>query len=299
MITFKEYMTEATATRRQGIVHFEKMKDEEFIRFLKQTRDEFKGVLKDMKVVGKLDGAGFRFGKDENGRIFVEGSRTGPIFDEGAFTAYATNKGSRPEVLSIAAHYDNVLKFFKGSSLAKSLPDDTKVIIELFYNPMATIEDNGITFVTVKYDRNKLGTHLSIAPYDVVRASDGEPHPDKDAILKKLYSLSTKEVMVIDPNLSMGQIDISGTIKTLESLLDVDLSILKSRKKVDKERKDSLKALIQSAKDDLAAYILNHKEIYGKDKMGDEIEGIVIHINGIPYKITTPKFKAAIKAKKQ
>ena len=40
-----------------------------------------------------------RFGKDNSGRIFFEGSRTGPQFEPKAFSNYARGKGSSADVI--------------------------------------------------------------------------------------------------------------------------------------------------------------------------------------------------------
>jgi len=57
---------------------------------------------------------------------------------------------------------------------------------------------------------------------------------------------------------------------------------------------------LQTVKDELANFIITHPNILGKDMLGKDVEGIVIKPKtGVPFKVTTPEFKAAMAAKKQ
>lgn len=293
MITFKQFIIfeDVAATKRKGIPHLQKMPPEEFIKWVKEVKQQAKGILSNYKVVMKIDGLGARFGKDRSGRVFFEGSRTGPVFDSGAFSSYAKQKGASEEIILRAKHYDDMLEIFKKSDFMKVIPNNTKVICEIFYNPMAKEDDDGITFVTVKYDKSKLGKLMSIMPYDVIEANSGSPHPEKDKILENLYEQSNENIKFINPNLKMREINISGIIDTVATLDDDSLRIINSRKKSDHDAKQNLLAIIQKAKDELADYLLSHPGIEDKFKLGPNIEGIVMHINDQPYKITTKEFK--------
>lgn len=300
MMNFQEYLQEAVVeSRRQNMVHFQDMKPLEFIEFVRGIKSAMKGKLQNIKTVMKVDGLGARFGRDPEGRIFFEGSRTGPIFDDNAFSRHAISKGSAPEIVARAAHYDDLLQVFKKGAFMKAIPDDRKIVCEVFYNPLATEDDTGITFVTVKYDKSKLGSLMSILPYSVMVASTGEPAPDEAQILKALYAQSNNQIKVIDPNLKMGTIDIQGFIDPIDSLDAEAIRVLNSRKAIDAPLKMNVLQVVNTVKDQLAAYLLQHQEIVDKFKLGPEIEGIVLHLNGKVFKITTPEFKAAIKAKKQ
>lgn len=300
MKTFVEYLKEeAVATKRQNMLHLQKMKDEEFIEFVRSVKTEMNGKLANVKVSLKLDGGGGRFGKDADGRPFFEGSRTGPIFEPKAFSTHAKSKGYEGEMLMRAGHYDDMFDVITKSAFIKSLPNNTKVICELMYNPMAEISDDGVKFVTIKYDKSKLGKTLTIVPFKVVVASTGHEHAQSDKILKDLFALSTDDIKFIDPNLkTSGQIDISAFVDPVLSLNQHSLAILKSRKADDKAAKENIKALIQRVKDSLAEYILKHENILDKFKLGPDIEGLVLNINGQDVKVTTAEFKAS-KAKEK
>ena len=299
MKSFKQYLKEeAVATKRQNMLHLQKMKDEEFIEFVRSVKNEMNGKLADVKVSLKVDGAGARFGKDSDGRIFFEGSRTGPIYEPKAFSTHAKSKGYEGEMLARAGHYDDIYDIVTKSDFAKSLPNNTKVVCELFYNPMGEMDDDGIKFVTVKYDKKKLGKVMTIVPFSVVVASTGQKHAYSSEIIKSLYKQSTDDIKFIDPNLTTsGQIDISAFVDPVLSLNQHSLNVLKSRKADDKLAKENIKRLIQNVKDSLADYILKHENILDKFKLGPDIEGLVLNINGQDVKVTTPEFKAS-KAKK-
>ena len=300
MKSFAQYLKEeAVATKRQNMLHLQKMKDEEFIDFVRKVKNEMGGKLADVKVSLKVDGAGARFGKDANGKVFFEGSRTGPIYEPKSFTAHAQSKGYQGEMLLRAGHYDDIFEIVTKSDFIKSLPNNVKVVCELFYNPMGEMSDDGIKFVTVKYDKKKLGKVMTIVPFSVLVASTGQKHAYSSEIIKSLYKQSDEDIKFIDPSLTTsGQIDISAFVDPILSLNQHSLNILKSRKAEDKAAKENIKTLIQNVKNALADYILKHESILDKFKLGPDIEGLVLNINGQDVKVTTPEFKAS-KAKER
>lgn len=309
MIRFRQFLRikqlaeDVATTRRQGIQHLTDMKPEQFVQWMKSVKTELGGILKNIKAVMKIDGLGFRFGKDNSGKVFIEGSRTGPISDVGAFSAYARGKTDDVIIISRAVHYDDILKHFQESDFMGAVPQNTKIVAELFYNPMAKESDVGITFVTVQYDKKKLGSLMSIMPYTVLQADTGMEHPDKDAILKALYAKSDDKIKIIDPNLKFTEIDVSMFANEASAIPETALTILKSRKPADRPAKQNLLNMIQKIKDDLADYLLSHPGIEGKFKLGPEIEGVVLHLpdkeGTSPYKITTQDFKAAHSAQRK
>ena len=301
MNDFKSYLleTQVLATKRTNMIHFQDMKPLEFIQFLKEIRTVMHGRMRGLKTVMKIDGLGARFGKSEDGRVFFEGSRTGPVFDDKSFSNYARAKGSNDEIIARAEHYDNILQVFKNGRFMKAVPADRKVICEVFYNPMAEESETGITFVTIEYDKKVLGSLMSIMPYQVTVASTGERAWDELSILKHLYEESTPEIRIIDPQLSMGLVDINTFIDPITALGPKSIEALSSRKAEDKPLRDNVIQVVNRVKGALADYLLDHPEIVGKFKLGPNIEGIVLHIHGKTYKITTPEFKEAIRAKSE
>lgn len=276
MISFKKFLRlheEVVSTRRQGIQHLQEMPPEIFIQWMRSVRNELGGVLKNIKSVMKIDGIGFRFGKDISGKVFIEGSRTGPISEVGAFSAYARNKTDNVEIIARAVHYDNILELFKNLEIMKSLPSNTKVVSELFYNPMAKENETGITFVSVQYDKSKLGSLMTIMPYTVLQADIGLEHLQKEMILKNLYSESNDKVKIIDPNLKFEEIDITAFVEPASTITDSSLEIVKSRKQSDRVEKQNILNIIQKIKDDLSDYLLSHPGIEGKFKLDQKSRG--------------------------
>ena len=166
--------------------------------------------------------------------------------------------------------------------------------LPIFYNPMGEITDDGIKFVSVSYDAEKLGRLMTIVPFKAIVASTGEDHPQSSRIIQNLYAMSDANVKFIDPNLATkGTIDISGLIDPVLSMGAETIATLQSRKRSDMAAKTDLRAIIQTVKDDVADFILTHPAILDKFKLGPEIEGLVLNINGREVKVTTPEFKAA------
>lgn len=301
MKSFKSFLSEAVeASKRQNMLHLQKMKDEEFVDWIRQIKSELNGKLENLRVSLKVDGGGGRFGKDSDGRPFFEGSRTGPIFEPKAFSTHAKSKGFEGENLLRAGHYDDMFEHITKSDFIKTLPNNCKVICEIMYNPMAEIDDDGVKFVTIKYDKSKLGSLMTIVPFKVVVASTGQEHSQGTEILKKLYSMSNDKIKFVDPNLKVSShIDIAAFIDPIASLNQQSLEILKSRKAADKAAKENVKTIIQRVKDALALYILHHENIVDKFKLGKDIEGLVLNIGGQDIKITTAEFKASKAKEKQ
>jgi hypothetical protein len=309
MKRFSQFLLEnedVAVNKRAGIEHFHAMKPHLFIDWIDSVKKDAKGKLKDIKTVLKVDGLSFRFGVSKSGKVFIEGARTGPQFNVGAFKAYATAKNSIPEVIARAAHYDEILKTLKSDrSIVPFLPKNTKVYCEVFYNPMAQDDDGtGISFVTVKYDKSKLGSLMTILPYGILDAETGQPHPNEKEILSILYKKSNLKIKVIDPSLKMGSIDLSAFIDPIDALLDhkeETKRILQSRKAVDKKAKQNLQMVIQKIKDELANHLLFNPEICGLDKIckTEEGEGIVLHLPHGTFKVTSQKFQSAHAAQKR
>lgn len=290
---------EAQATSRAGMLHLQKMSDIEFIQFIQHVSQTMQGQLKNLKVSLKVDGAGARFGRDDGGRPFFEGSRTGPIFEPNAFSTHAIGKGSAEEIVLRARHYDRVWEIVTQSDFIKTLPPDTKIVCELFYNPMGEVTEDGIKFVSIAYDKSKLGSLMTIIPFKAIVASTGEDHPQSTRIIADLFSMSNSQIKFIDINLSTkGSINISGMIDPILSMGPEAAATLQSRKRDDALAKADLKSIIQTVKDEVADFILNHPAILDKFKLGPEIEGLVLNINGREVKVTTPEFKAAKSAER-
>jgi hypothetical protein len=292
---------DVVSSRRSGISHLQGMKDLEFIELIKKIKNDYKGKLSNVKMTLKVDGLGARFGKDANGRPFFESSRSGPIFTAGSFTSHAKSRGFEGEKLERAEKYDEIYNLIINSEFMKKLPNDIKVHCEVMYNPMAEETENGLKFVTVSYDRNQLGKVMTIVPFYAEVASTGEKYSKSEQVKDMLINIKEENgIKFVDDRLAAGEIDITGEIDPLLTMVnDQFIAKLTSRTRADAEEKSQLKALVQSVKDNLADYIFRHPSIAGKEKLGKDIEGIILHRDKeVPLKITTPDFKQAIAAKR-
>lgn len=295
MISYSTFKESVTTTKRVSMVHLQQMKPLEFIDFAVGVKSKLGGKLKDIPVALKIDGGGFRVGRDAAGKVFVESSRSGPVYDVGSFAQFTRDKGKDEESISRAAHYDDMLHWFKQWGWLAKLENDTKIVLEILYNPMAEIVKDKIKFVSINYDKAKLGSLMTLVPFDVLIASTGDTHPNKDIILKSMRAQSSSQVKIVDPKLAVSEIDVSAQIKFVDLITPQVVELIQSRKHTDKAAKQAWIDAIQIAKDELAEYLLSHPNIIGKDMLGPDIEGMVFEIGGKSVKVTTPEFKASKK----
>lgn len=290
---------EVAATARSNMLHLQKMTDTVFIQFVQDVKQNLQGKLQGIPVSLKVDGLGARFGKDSAGRPFFEGSRTGAIFEPGAFSQYTAARGGTEEMLARAKHYDDIFEVITKSNFIKLLPKDTKIVCEVFYNPLGEMVDGGIKFVNIAYDPSRLGQLMTIVPFKTLVASTGETHPNSDEIVDTLFQQSTAQIKFVDTRLEIkGSIDISTVVDPVASLDAQAIATLNSRKRDDADAKAYLKQIVQQTKETLADFILTNPQIVNKFKLGPNIEGLVLNINGRDIKITTSEFKQTIAAKK-
>jgi len=298
MLTLKTFLQEdAVATKRRNMQHLQQMRPLDFISLVQALRKRFpKGVISNVDIDLKVDGMGFRFGRDSNNRPFFESSYSGPVYDLGQFTAYAKQQGD-PGQVARAEKIEEIFDKVVHSNLMAIVPKDRKVVCEILYNPLGEVAASGaIKFVHVEYDRSKLGQVMTVAPFAVLVASTGEPAPDAKQIIADLVEQSTPEIKVISTRLEHEPIDISATIDAVRTLTPNATAILQSRKATDQPAKQALTQTIQGMKDHLADIVLQHKGIQGKNILGDQIEGLVLSFSGHQVKITTPDVKQAIAA---
>ena len=300
MKNFSQFLNETAATKRQGIVHLQKMKDLDFIDFVKKIKPQLKDNFLNVHVSLKVDGLGARFGKNINGRFFFEGSRTGPIFTPKSFSSFHKQKGTTDEILlQRADHYDNMFDLLRTQNFVKNLPNNVKVVCEIFYNPMAEKTKAGFKFVNVVYDRSRLGETMTIVLLDVLNSDTGEQLKNKNEIISQLKKSSNKEIQIQTVELRINKsIDISGVVDPVLSLNQDLIFALSSRKKADKAHKENAKAIVQNVKDQLADYLLKSEHIDGKFLLGPEFEGLILKFDDNLVKITTPEFKKAFAAKR-
>lgn len=302
--SISEADSNVVASKRKGIVHLEKMKDLDFLDLLDELKDQ-SGAFKldNVPMTVKVDGMGGRIGKDRSGRPFFESSSSGPIFTAGAFTTYQKQRGvTDPVMLNRAENYDQlwyqIIDVIKqiDEKLGESFLKDTKVHAEVLYAPMAEEIDGKLKFVSVSYDKLPKGVTLALVPLFAEISSSGEQHPRSDQIVKQLRSMGRVDnVMFIDNSLTTGgSIDVSGVVKPLESINGLRDMVTGSKRSGRAEAKEILSPIKQL----LAQAIIDNPNIVGKDKLGQDYEGIILYTKKGPVKITSNNFKRMMSAKR-
>lgn len=279
-----------SSTKRQNMLHLEAMKDVDFVSLCRSLET---GRLVGLKTVMKVDGLAARFGKDANGEVFFESARSGPIFEPGAFSDYTLARNPSEESLARSRHYDDILLFLKTSGVLENLPNNTKIVCEVLYKPLATEEEDGFRFVSVKYSKAAVSAKMTVLPYYAADATTGERFDDTAS--QAIFSLiqQTPDFSIIDPMLKMGTIDVSSFVSVGAGVSHIELDALGSLKHADKPLKAQVKARLLEAKQGMAAAILQSDEIQGKYRLGPEIEGVVVWVNNQEYKCTTPEFRSS------
>ena len=280
------------------MVHLQQMKPLEFLQWARSVKSNFHGKLSNVPISLKVDGLGFRYGKDALGKPFVESSRSGPVSKLGSFTEYTKAKTDDAISLERSKHYDDILELFLKSNFIKALPNNTKVICEVLYNPMAELTDSGIKFVTINYDKSKLGKIMTVVVFGVVESSSGMPIDDVERILNSQLNCSNDHVKILRPNLGTLDLDISTSLSGLDLLDRNTEEILQSRKAIDKSLKAKVIAALDQMKEEIADYIINHRDL-NWGILGGEMEGVVVTIADRQVKVTTDKFKEQKRAERK
>lgn len=299
----KAAIAEAPNYKRKGIEHIYnpgssvEIKDVDFVELCKEIAADG-GKLENAPINLKVDGAGIRFGKDEQGRPFFMTSKvTEPkyIDNYGDFEAFGRSQGQDEQRLAFTKNYDEALKTIVTADFMKDIPPDTIVQAEMLFTPMANKEQDGYRFVNIPYDPKKLGSVMTLVPFSVRQYSTGEQRPDSQKIRQKLVKDSTKQIKMVDNHLKHGGIDVSKIVNPIAKNGDKLLAALKTRGMTPEKEKAS--AILSQAKKSLSEAIYN-APIQGKDELGKNIEGLVVNLpSGRLVKVTSPEMKEKMAAK--
>lgn len=294
---------------RQGIQHIYnrlpdgrvssmEMRDADFIALCQEIADNG-GNLDGVAVNLKVDGAGIRFGRDENGRAFFMTSRvTQPLYldNVGFFTDFGTRQGQSSDQLARTKNYDDALQLITSSKFIQKLPVDTIVQAEMMYNPMAEKVDGGLKFVNISYDPKKLGKQMTLVPFMVKKYSSGQDVPNQDKIIQQLVSASDPQIKILTNKLQQQGINVS---KILNPVLNMDQNLAAAlNTKTASPEKQQAKQILDTARQELSSAIIDSPKLKGKDVLGNNMEGIVINMpSGRLVKVTSQQMKSAMAAK--
>jgi hypothetical protein len=294
---FKKFLIEAEVaqSKRVGIEHISKLKPLEFINLCEYFRDDLKGIISQerVKINLKIDGCGVRFGVDTKGNFFLESSKSGPQFEEGAFSGYTKNKfgSSNP----VSDSYDDVFKTLKNykplQKYLQSFEKGVKIFCELLYTPLAKEIEGQLQFLVIKYDKGMLGQRFSLIFF---KAEDLEGNSiDENEVATKLKTLTTPDIVFDDQRIKYHDIDISYEVNNFfEMISDFEdvKTVLASRLGKDKETKKALGEIIQRAQYDISKKIIATK--FNHRFSSSEFEGLVIYFtNGKVVKVVTDTYK--------
>jgi hypothetical protein len=295
-------MEPVVQSKRKGIVHFEQLKDLEFLDFLDEIKDSSnRFVLKNIPITLKVDGFGCRFGRDSSDRPFFETSRSGPKYDSGEFYKFNVNKGiTDPVVLGRAKEFDKlqteIISLINRIDPSNFL-HDAKVHVEALYLPFAEEQADGrLKFVGIAYDALPPGIKLVMVPLFVEKSSTGEPHPFSNKIIKKLLALKkVGNAMFVSNELTqVADIDVTGYLPPLSNLDELRSMLMSGKRAL----KATAKEILVPFKQAVADAIIADPNILGKDILGKEYEGIVLQSKNGFIKITSQEQKNIMKNKR-
>jgi hypothetical protein len=299
------------AQLRKGMPHLRDLKPADFLDLLDEIHDgngNFK--LQNIPLNVKIDGFGGRFGKNAEGKPFMGTSRTEPRYQAG-FLKYHQEKGTTDtDVLSRAKSFDDLfVEMMNAVKMADSKlgPDflvDKQVTCEVLFLPFATKTEEGkLKFVGIEYDELPKGVNLVLVPFRVVQASTGEEIPDEDQVIQTLTELGQNGSVMFMSNrlVQKDGLDVTEIINPLENIEELksivsgtagkrDRASLELRKQVEEKLKPIQIALEKAIDED--------PNIIGKDKLGQDYEGIVINSRLGPIKVTSEKQKDLMVKKK-
>lgn len=257
------------ATTRKGIPHLwcpgnsMEMKQKDFDVLIEKLTKNWDGKLHHIncEISEKIDGAGIRFGIN-NQRFFIESSRSGPIYDEGAFSKYTAEKRGAPDKMSLG--YDDMFDLLKSNSKLQDVLNymhigNFKVIGEVLYNGFGEYSEDKtkIKFVNTWYNANALGKKATFILFDVVD-ENGQTVPYADSIVNMLVRESTSE-------------DILFSTPKIECSFVLDVS-------KDLTREGIHNKILQS---------------FDRSKFGNEYEGFVVKTCDTTFKVVTESFTNA------
>jgi hypothetical protein len=294
------------AQLRKGMPHLHDLKPLDLLDLLDEIHaGNGKFKLQNIPLNVKVDGFGGRFGKNADGKPFMGTSRTEPRYQAG-FAAYHQKKGTTdPEILGRAKLFDDLfnemMKVVKlvDSKLGPDFLINKQVTCEVLYLPFATETPEGkLKFVGIHYDKLPEGVQLALVPFRVVDATTGEDLPDANQIVTELTSIGQAgSVMFIDNSLTQNEaLDVTAMVPPLANLA-MFKAMLQDKSPGSLKRKQEVAAALEPVKLALEKAIIEDPNIIGKDKLGQDYEGIVINSRMGPIKVTSTEQRGIISTK--
>ena len=147
------------------------------IRLSKMTQGQFDELMEAWKAYGcyrileKVDGDSVRFGRDYDGKLFFENSKSGPVYEFGGFSDYCRRTGG--SYIKRAKHYDSMMELVLKHKVMEWVPNGTRVFAEALYRPMAAYDDGKIIrWHKTDYDSEWLAEKLTLCVFKVEQDLD-------------------------------------------------------------------------------------------------------------------------------
>lgn len=283
-MTFTQMLLETFETPRIPIKHLEDLPPLKFLKILEDLKNL---KISDITVREKIDGSGIRFGFID-GKFYCETSYSGP-FLPGHYSEIINQKFGYSKDTDFLKQFDELSEFLSQQKFLNVLKkyDNTKVVCEVLYNPLATENGDKLKFVHISYDKSKLGNFATLIPITVV--DENGRLPNADEIINKIISFSNSDFKIISNKINMD-LDFLFGVNDLKDILksfgDVEY-YLTSRKVADKPIKSAIIDIINIAKKKIKDEIISR----GGSILGNESEGYVLELPGMNLKVTTDKFK--------
>ena len=299
-------------SNRQGIPHLDNekygLKVLEFLDVMKYIEENSCSIAPqsgNFTIIEKSDGFSLRFGMDEQNKLFIESSHSGPVFKVGAFSLFSEEKHGTAN--DVSKGYDNILATFKNivpiNNILKThnTSNGIKIHGEAYYVPNGTLSEDGdrVTFIATEYDRSKIGDWGSFVLFEVTDG-EGNIHPQSEKIIDTLKSISS-DYIKFDDNLVRGSksVNLKTEINRLKSTVDnIEQREQRSITEILSDR--SLKRAAVTKRREIKAEIFSHqvsvankiRHTFTKGKWGAQMEGIIIKPkHGTTFKVVTDDFK--------
>jgi len=287
-MSFKEqYMP---ATKRKSITHLydEKnpMKPLDFISFCETVKS--KGYIlsdKNSKFSEKIDGFGFRFGKDSHQNFFIESSNSGPIFSPGCFRNYSIQKhGSSNEITEAYEQLFDILSSDKKLNFVlDNYKDGIKVICECLFTSLGKKNNVKRKFVCIEYDEDKLGT---VATFSIIKIEDA--YGNELNCVDEILELSNNKIKIVSSYFKDFQIDFKKQVDEVLNIVDTKqiLTNLKRDEESIRQRNELKERLLKIQKQ-MKDCVL---EKFNVGMLGNEYEGFVLTVDDFVVKFVTEHF---------
>lgn len=270
-------------TKRVGIQHLVDASPVKVTSF-------FKTILSTETLIGtlKIDGVGFRFGKDADGNKFVESSYSGIIYDPNAFVEYA--KANNKD-LRIATAYKNLSVLLMKSSIMNRLKSNTKIVCEVLYEGLNLSSDpTMVKNVHLEYPKSILSKKglavFVITELDFTTGSTGFNRTYRD--------FSDDNVKVYDKNYvsPTRHNDANVLFNFVKHHLETFGGLTDFKTKAARELKPAYLDSVQTISNMI--YKLSKDQLCSVSLLSKNVEGFVFN----DVKVVNPEFKQMIKDKR-